>query len=263
MPDPYEIAAWRFEQIAPLLDASLSQAQRRAAWRERTRTPVLWPGAEEQRRRTEEPRRKRIPKSTLYRWIKAYRQHGYLGLVPKARADRGEPRRAATAAWVGYALGLLYEQPERSLTQLQLYLQLEFEDYQLSRSSLARHLRAHPAHGGIEQLRKGHKTKLRALYEAQRPHEGWQLDGKGPFPVHLQGLGRVAVHVLTILDDHSRYVLGVVVACTECTEAAIRVLEKAAAKWGLAERFQFSEKAEAGKSRSSGWPAFWRQCPGA
>ena len=31
MPDPYEIAAWRFEQIAPLIDASLAPVQRRAA----------------------------------------------------------------------------------------------------------------------------------------------------------------------------------------------------------------------------------------
>jgi len=97
MPDPYQIAAWRFEQIAPLLDASLSDAQRRAAWRERTRLRVEWPGSEARRRRGLEPRRKRIPKSTLYRWIKAFQQHGYLGLIPKVRADRGTPRRTATA----------------------------------------------------------------------------------------------------------------------------------------------------------------------
>ena len=42
MPDPYEIATWRFEQIAPLVDASLDETQRRAAVRERTRKPVAW-----------------------------------------------------------------------------------------------------------------------------------------------------------------------------------------------------------------------------
>ena len=198
MPDPYEIAAWRFEQIAPLVDASLDATQRRVALRERTRKPVQWPHS---------GRHKPIPKSTLYRWLTAYRAHGYLGLLPKVRADRGAPRRADTPVWVGYAIGLLYEQPNRSLTQLETYLQLEFANYRLSRSSLARHLRAHPAFHGIEKLRKGHKSKLRALYEAQHPHEGWQLDGKGPFAVRLKHAGRLQVHVLSVLDDYSRYVL--------------------------------------------------------
>ena len=230
MPDPYEIAAWRFEQIAPLIDASLNETQRRVALRERTRKPVQWPHS---------ARPKPIPKSTLYRWLKAYREHGYPGLLPKVRADRGAPRRAGTVAWVGYAIGLLYEQPDRSLTQLEAYLKLEFEDYRLSRSSLARHLRAHPAFNGIEKLRKGHKSKLRALYEAQYPHEGWQLDGKGPFAVRMTDGTRINVHVLSVLDDYSRNVLAARVASAESEEAAISVFEQAVGKWGLADRFQF------------------------
>jgi len=230
MSDPYEIAAWRFEQIAPLVDASLDETQRRVAVRERTRKPVQWPHG---------GRPKPIPKSTLYRWLKAYRTHGYPGLLPKVRADRGAPRRADTAAWIAYAIGLLYEQPNRSLTQLETYLKLEFENYRLSRSSLARHLHAHPAFTGIERLRQGHRSKLRALYEAQHPHEGWQLDGKGPFAVRLQQEGRIQVHVLSVLDDYSRYALAAVVASAESEQAAITVFEQAVGKWGLADRFQF------------------------
>ncbi len=230
MPDPYEIAAWRFEQIAPLIDASLNETQRRVALRERLCTPVQWP-----HRTVSKP----IPKSTLYRWLKAFHEHGYQGLLPKPRVDRGTPRRTQTAAWVGYAIGLLYEQPHRSLTQLQAYLQVEFEDYRLSRSSLARHLRAHPAFNGVEKLRKGHKSKLRGLYEAQHPHEGWQLDGKGPFPVRLKEVGRVHVHVLSVLDDYSRNVLAIQIASSESEKAALTVFEKAVGKWGLADRFQF------------------------
>jgi hypothetical protein len=230
MSDPYEIAAWRFEQIAPLVDASLDETQRRVAVRERTRKPVAWPHG---------GRPRPIPRSTLYRWLKAYRKHGYPGLLPKVRADRGAPRRADTPVWIGYAIGLLYEQPQRSLTQLEAYLRLEFENYRLSRSSLARHLRAHPAFSGIEKLRQGHTSKLRALYEAQHPHEGWQLDGKGPFTVRLQREGRVLVHVLSVLDDASRYALAARLAGSESEAAAIGVFEQAVGKWGLADRFQF------------------------
>jgi transposase InsO family protein len=238
MPDPYEIAAWRFEQIAPLIDASLDAAARRVALRERLRQAVTWPGAQERQRCGLAPIHKPIPKSTLHRWLSAYREAGYPGLIPKPRKDRGAPRRAGTEAWVGYAIGLLYEQPQRSLTQLGVYLQAEFTDYDLSRSSLARALHTHPAFAGVDKLRKGTKTKLRALYQAQHPHEGWQLDAKGPFFVRLKDTGRVAVHVLSILDDYSRSVLAALVAPAANTNAAISVFEKAGAKWGLPDRFQ-------------------------
>jgi hypothetical protein len=241
MPDPYTLAAWRFEQIAPLIDASLDESARRAALRQRTRTAVEWPGAEERRQGGQAPIKKRIPKSTLYRWLAAYRKDGYLGLLPKGREDRGKARHAGTAAWVHYAIALLYEQPERSLTQLEIYLALQFDDYALSRSTLARHLRTHPAYGGIERLRKGEKPKRRDRYEALHPHEGWQLDGKGPFPVRFKDGRRIGVHVLTILDDYSRNALAGRIARAESTEAAIEVFETAVAKWGLADRFQHDQ----------------------
>lgn len=241
MPDPYTLAAWRFEQIAPFIDASLDESARRAALRERTRTAVEWPGAEQRRRRGLAPIKKPIPKSTLYRWLSAYRQHGYQGLLPKVRRDHGQPRHAATAEWIHYAIALLYEQPERSLTQLEVYLQLQFDDYALSRSTLARHLCIHPAYGGIKRLRRGESPKRRARYQADYPHEGWQLDAKGPFAVRLKDGARVYVHVFSILDDYSRYVLAARIATAANTEAALAVFERAVAKWGLADRFQFDQ----------------------
>lgn len=218
MPDPYEIAAKRFELIAFLIDASLGDAQRRAAWRERLG---------------------HVGRSTLYRWLEAYHKHGYVGLLPKPRRDRGKARRTGTAGWIGYAIGLLYEQPSRSLLQLEIYLRAEFADYSLGRTTLRRQLHAHPAFAGIQRLQSGKKSKLRDLYEAGHPHEGWQLDGKGPFAVRLVDGTRIHVHVLSVLDDHSRAVLAALIASAEDTEAAVAVTTKAIAKWGLADRFQF------------------------
>ena len=213
MPDPYSLAAWRFEQIAPFIDASLDEGARRAALRERTRTAVEWPGAEQRRRRGQAPIKKPIPKSTLYRWLTAYRKEGYLGLLPKARRDRGKPRHAGTAEWTHYAIALLYEQPERSLTQLQVYLALEFETYALSRSTLARHLRAHPAYAGIERLRRGEAPKQRARYQADHPHEGWQLDAKGPFSVRLQEGQRLQVSCAALFGTRIPLTMGLVGGC--------------------------------------------------
>lgn len=239
MPDPYEIATWRFEQIAPLIDPSLDAGLRKAALRERTVKPVPRPAAPTKKKGRQAAAARPIAKSTLYRWLAAYREHGFLGLVPKARDDRGRARHVGTKAWINYAIGLLYEQPDRSLLQLEAYLRAEFSDYALGRTTLRRHLRAHPAFAGVARLRSGKKSKLRDLYEADHPHEGWQLDGKGPFTVRFTDGTRGRVHVLSILDDHSRAILAAVVAKQEDTEAAISVFERAVGKWGLADRFQF------------------------
>jgi transposase InsO family protein len=47
------------------------------------------------------------------------------------------------------------------------------------------------------------------------------------------------VHVLSVLDDYSRYGLAAQLASAESEQAAITVFEKAVGKWGLADRFQF------------------------
>ena len=218
MPNPYEIAARRFEQISFLIDPSFTPAERRAVIKERS--------AETSR-------------ATLFRWLKAYREHGYAGLLPSHRADRGSVRKTGTDAWISYAIGLAYEQPDRSVTQLQIYLGLEFPDYALSPSTLRRRMKAHPAYPGLQKLRSGKSKKLRGRFEAKHPHECWQIDGKGRFGVRFGGDRRVEVVVISILDDHSRALLAAQVAPTETAEVAVQVMTKAALKWGLPERIQF------------------------
>lgn len=226
MPNEYEIATWRYEQIAPLLDTSLDRAARRHAIRDRTKRAVVWPDG----------KKKCIGRSTLHRWLDAFRKEGYLSLLPKRRSDAGKPR-VESQEWIDYAIALLYEQHGRSLSQLGLYLKLEFPEYKLSRSTLSRHLHEHPAFVGIEKLRGG-KKKLRGRYQASYAHESWQLDGKGKFDVVIDG-HRVLVHVLSVIDDYSRAILAARVAASESTEAAIDVFQTAAEQWGLPDRMQF------------------------
>ena len=149
MSNPWEIATWRFEMISALLDEKLTEAQKRRIIRERTKRAVQWPNSPDERP---------IGKSTLFRWLKNYREKGFLGLMPKARKDKGLAR-SDRSIQVNYALGLLYEQPERSLTQLMLYLELEFGELSISRSTLSRDLHAHPAFAGNFAASKGHGQK--------------------------------------------------------------------------------------------------------
>jgi len=67
MTNPYEIAAWRYEQIAPLIDPSLSGAQLRAALSTRMSRPIEWPQSKRRKDRGDPPLVKPIPKSTLFR----------------------------------------------------------------------------------------------------------------------------------------------------------------------------------------------------
>lgn len=90
----------------------------------------------------------------------------------------------------------------------------------------------------MERLR-GRGRRLFGSYEAGCAHECWQMDGKGPFRVRLLGGEIVAVHVLSVLDDHSRAVLAAIVAAAEDTAAAIAVFQKAALRYGLPDRMQF------------------------
>jgi transposase InsO family protein len=215
--------------ISPLLDPKLTEAQKRRIIRDRTRRAVQWPCSTDKRP---------IGRSTLFRWLQDYREKGFLGLLPKTRKDKGLSR-SDRSLQVNYALGLLYEAPERSLTQLMLYLELEFGELSMSRSTLSRDLHAHPAFQGILRRRKGTDKKLRDLYETDQPHDIWQLDAKGPFPVKLVNGQTVRVHVLSILDDFSRYILAAIIAASENIEAAVRVFRLAVSKWGIALRMQF------------------------
>ena len=229
MSDSWEIAAFRFEMISPLLDDKLTEAQKRRILCDRTRRAVQWPCSSKKRP---------IGRSTLFRWLKDYREKGFLGLMPKVRKDKGVVR-TDRCEQVNYALGLLYEEPERSLTQLMIYLELEFGELSMSRSTLSRDLHAHPAFMGILRRRKAADKKLRDLYETDQPHEIWQLDAKGPFPVTLINGQTIRVHVLSILDDFSRYILAAIIAQAENIQAAVRVFRLAASKWGIALRMQF------------------------
>lgn len=238
MQDPWQIATWRFELIAPFLDASVPERERRALLRERRTRPIEWPLSDEDRRAGRKLVTKPVSRATLYRWLSAYEEKKIEGLLPTCRkgSRSGRPERAP---WVSYSIGLLYERPDRSLTQLLTYLGLEFPDTRIARSVLDRELKAHPAYRGIEVLRKTRPKRLRSRFESSRPHQVWQLDGKGPFDVRLRNGRTNRVHVLTILDDHSRMVLAATVALAEDTAAAVRVFRRAVRLWGLSDRMQF------------------------
>jgi len=226
MHDPWAIATWRFEQISPLLDSALARAEKRRYIRDKARTSIEWPHSGRR------GARRGIARATLLRWLRSYEREGLKGMLPKPR-NRDKPDRSELVA---YALALLVEEPERSLNQLLVYLKLQFPEQVLSRSTLQRELTQHRAYAGIIQRKP---RKLRRRYETTRPHECWQLDGKGPFRVRFADGSQRAVHVLSILDDYSRFVLACIIALAENIAGSVRVVRLAIQRFGLPTRMQF------------------------
>lgn len=240
--DPYEIATWRYEQIAPFFDESLSEEERQSLIAQRAKRPVLWPNGE----------KRPIHLATLYRWKALYEEPcrrcaeratctraGSCGaqfeaLAPKKRKDAGTSRRAKTE-WIEQAILLLLERPKRSFAFLCMLLVTYFSDFDLHRTTLARRLKLHPLWSFIHRQRKGGKRRRRR-FEAKKPHDIWHLDAKGPFTVTYQSGEKAKFVILTILDGYSRAVLATHLALSESLEAAVRLFRRAMERWGLPNR---------------------------
>jgi transposase InsO family protein len=222
--DLRKVAHWRYEQIADLLDDSLTGHERRVLLRRIARAPVRWPSGDD----------RRISEATLYRWLRAYRARGLQGLMSSPRKDRGRRRRMEKDA-VEKAIALLREEPRRSLTVLLEHLK---GFGAIPRSTLHRHLKAHRAYARLRRLARGDPDRrLKRRFQARRPHQIWQCDAKGPFPVKLASGRTISIHVLTIIDDFSRAALAWRVTPSPDLGAAIEVFRSAARRWGLPEKF--------------------------
>ncbi|HEY7820780.1 MAG TPA: helix-turn-helix domain-containing protein, partial [Vicinamibacteria bacterium] len=194
--DRRKIALWRHQQIEELTDPTLGKLMRRELLRKTARLPVRWPSGDE----------RPISEPTLRRWLRAYAERGLEGLMPRSRVPvRRRP--VLERAALEHAIALLREEPERSLTMLGALLRIE-KGVDVSRSTLHRHLLRHRAYARLRKLaQRGGTPQARRRFQARSPHEIWQSDSKGPFPVKLRSGKVLSLHVFTILDDFSRATL--------------------------------------------------------
>ena len=136
-----------------------------------------------------------ISRPTGYYWLRRYREAGSVtGLQERSRRPRHSPGRTA-------------EGVERRVVELRqtygwggkkLQVLLAKEGIRLSVSTVNRIVRRQ----GLVRRREAHHAAP-GRFERSRPNELWQMDFKGPLRCHQ---GRC--HPLSILDDHSRYVVG-------------------------------------------------------
>jgi putative transposase len=186
-----DVALFRYSLIRPLADPALSAAVRGALVRELAAGRHVGPAGDPVT----------VSRSTLDRWIRAWRQGGFDALIPPPR--HVDPR--TEAAMLDLAVALKRERPDRTAAQVSRVITAE-KGWAPSARTLQRHFARHGLGG---RARGGSaSTQVFGRFQADVPNELWICDGlhagtvRGPI---IDGRDTV---LFAIIDDHARYVVG-------------------------------------------------------
>jgi transposase InsO family protein len=171
-------------------------------------------------------RRFGVSPKTAYKWLARFRAGGPAALADRSRRPAASPGRTA-AALERAVLQLRDAHPAWGGRKLRRRLLDLGHPAVPSASTVTAILRRHGRLGGRAGQPRGWQR-----FEHQAPNRLWQVDFKGHFA--LSGGGRC--HPLTVLDDHSRYLLALA-ACPDERDATVRArLAEAFRRYGLPDR---------------------------
>ncbi len=148
-------------------------------------------------------RRRGLSRKTIYKWKARAEAHGE-GLGNEWAQNHS--RRPASCPWHTSAatelqvVELRREFPFWGPRKLRCLMEQRGHSPLPSVSTIAAILKRHGLVDGEESLKRRHFVR----FERNEPNNLWQMDFKGPFIT-----GRGKCHPLTIVDDHSRFALGV------------------------------------------------------
>lgn len=197
-------------------------------WEERTPMVERKRFVEEAMRREESVaalcRRYGISRKTAYKWLKRYREQGEAGLADRSRRPQRSPRR--TAAAVEHQLVAARQaHPAWGARKLRAFLQDEsLPVVSTITAVLHRHDQIDPA------VSAQHRPVQR--FEHPTPNALWQMDFKGDWA--LAGGGRC--YPLTVLDDHSRFLLNLTACANQTGVTVQQALEETFRQFGLPDR---------------------------
>src|SRR5712691_7615631 len=150
----------------------------------------------------------RCGRRSLFRWQAAQAAGGLAALVPKRRGPHAPTLRHA--AWVEQVV---------IAVRLHTYWNAKRIAAELERREIAR-----VSHFWIEKLFDDLGTARPSLprprgprYERGSPNSLWHIDIKGPFFIQLARDRYLKTWIFGLVDDHSRYVLGLRIATTRET----------------------------------------------
>lgn len=180
-------------------------------------------------------RRFNISRPTGYKWLKRYREHGREGLEERSRRPDESPNQTPAPveeavcevrnrhpAWGGRKIrGRLLQQAEAG--------ELSFDPEKVPAGSTCQ---AIIKRNGLVDSESDRHRKTFERFEKGEPNALWQMDFKGHFPT---ADGR-RCHPLTIVDDHSRFAIGLEACPNEQRETVKERLTALFKRYGLPRR---------------------------
>ena len=177
-------------------------------------------------------RRYNITRNTGYKWRSRYQDKGLEGLEDRNRRPLRSPLKTPSHV-EQYIVGLRKQFPEWGSKKIHRILQNQKSQHKLpfkkipSKKTITAIFRRH---GLIDEERRG-KQRAWIRFEHEKPNDLWQMDFKGHFELGNQGL----CHPLTLLDDHSRFNLGLFASKDQKRNSVKHYLEMIFKKYGLPE----------------------------
>jgi transposase InsO family protein len=160
-----------------------------------------------------------ISRPTGYLWLRRYKASGIAGIAEQSRKPHGSPRR--TAAGLEDRVSQMRQRyPDWGARKLRVLLSRE--GVELPRSTIHRILLRHDLVRPEDQ-----QTLAPQRFEREQPNELWQMDFKGP-----RGWPQ-PVGPLSVLDDHSRYVIALAANGSTQGEPVRQQLEEAFQRCGV------------------------------
>lgn len=168
-------------------------------------------------------RRFQISRKTGYKWRQRFRAQGVVGLADRSRRPQHSPARLPAEREAQVA-AIRRRHPQWGALKIRARLQPLPPP---STSTINRILRRE----GLLDLAASHKHTAWLRFEHPEPNDLWQMDFKGSFELPTPSPRRC--HPLTVLDDHSRFALGLFACANEQTATVQACLTEVFRRYGL------------------------------
>lgn len=168
-----------------------------------------------------------ISARTGYKWIKRYKEQGDAGLYERSRCPRHSPQKSSPEVEEA-VLQVRSQHPSWGGRKIRWQLEQEGLHGVPAASTITAILHRY------DKIQPEESAKHHALqrFEMEQPNQLWQMDFKGYFEI----ANGSRCHPLTVLDDHSRFLVGLKACHAERSQTVKYRLESIFEEYGLPER---------------------------
>ncbi len=173
--------------------------------------------------------------STIEKWYRMYKRHGFDGLLPAGRSDAGKSRKL-DSDMMEYIRHLKTNFPRLSAAAIYRHLHddgMVVAHGEISESTVCRYLNK------IQMELKRSTNRDMRRYERPHINEVWCGDSSvGPYLKAPDG-GKKKVYIIALIDDASRFIVGIDVFYNDNFVNLMSVMKSAVTKHGRPKIFNF------------------------